>query len=109
MTSYMTKPAPPGGHSILHEAGPTEAGLMILEPSTFHGYTDCLQEYVDGRAESAGTERIGSEECDKIEVSIMKHQRSWYLSLSRQDHLPRKPKQSPGSATISSRMSNGRR
>jgi len=30
--------------------------------------------------------------CDGIEVSIMKHQRSWYLWLSRRDHLPRKLK-----------------
>jgi hypothetical protein len=36
---------------------------------------------------------VGSEDCDKIEVSIMKGQRSWYLWLSKRDHLPRKLRQ----------------
>ena len=92
LNSDMKEPTPPGGHSIWHMMCLLGGmGFPVLEPSTFHGYTDCLQEYVDG-VRSLGTERIGSEECDKIEVSIMKHQRSWYLSLSRQDHLPRKLK-----------------
>jgi outer membrane lipoprotein-sorting protein len=92
LTSYMTRPAPPGGHSILHDAHPIGAGLMILDLSTFHGYTDCLQEYVDG-VRSLPTEKVGGEDCDGIEVSIMKHQRSWYLWLSKADHLPRKLKE----------------
>jgi len=41
-----------------------------------------------------GTEKVEDEECDVIEVSFMKNHRSWYLWLSRQDHLPRKLKQS---------------
>jgi outer membrane lipoprotein-sorting protein len=92
LNSYMTKPAPPGGHSILHEVGPIGAGLMILDPSTFHGYTDSLQEYLDG-VRSLPAEKAGDEECDRIEVSIMKHQRSWYFWLSKADHLPRRVKQ----------------
>jgi hypothetical protein len=36
---------------------------------------------------------VGDEPCDLIEVSFMKHQRSWYLWLSQKDHLPRKLKQ----------------
>ena len=93
LNSYMTKPAPPGGHSIGHETGPLGSGLMpILDPSTFHGYTDALQPYVDG-VKSLGTEKIGGEECEGIEVSIMKHQRSWYLWLSKRDHLPRRLRQ----------------
>ena len=94
LTSYMTGPAPPGGHSIGHQTGWLEAGMLmpIIDPSTFHGYTDSLQPYLDG-AKSLGTERVGSEDCDKIELSIMKHQRSWYLWLSKRDHLPRKLKQ----------------
>jgi outer membrane lipoprotein-sorting protein len=93
-TSYMKKPAPPGGHSIGHETGILGAGLgmPVLDPSTFHGYTDSLQAYLDG-VKSLGTEKVGDEDCDKIEVSIMKHQRSWYLWLSKRDHLPRKLKQ----------------
>ncbi len=63
--------------------------MPIIDPSTFHGYTDSLQPYLDG-VKSLGSEKFGDEDCDKIEVSIMKHQRSWYLWLSRSDHLPRK-------------------
>jgi outer membrane lipoprotein-sorting protein len=94
LTSYMKKPAPPGRHSIGHETGFLGAGMgmPIMDPSTFHGYTDSLQPYVDG-VKSLGAEKIGEEECDQIEVSIMKHQRSWYLWLSKRDHLPRKLKQ----------------
>ena len=40
-----------------------------------------------------GVEKVGDEECDVIEASIMKRQRSWYLWLSKKDHLPRKLKQ----------------
>ena len=92
LNSYMTKPAPPGGHSIGHEVGPITSGLTIIDPSTFHGYTDSLQEYIDG-VRSLPAEKVGSEDCDQIEVSIMKHQRSWQLWLSKRDHLPRKLKE----------------
>lgn len=94
MTFYMTKRASQGRHSIGHETGRLGAGMSmtILDLSTFHGYTDSLQRYVDGVCQS-GTEVVGEEPCDVIEVSIMKHQRSWYLWLSKKDHLPRKLKQ----------------
>jgi hypothetical protein len=90
----MKKPAPPGGHSIGHETGRLGAGLgmPIIDPSTFFGYTDSLQPYLDG-VKGLGAEKVGAEDCDKIEVSIMKHQRSWYLWLSKRDHLPRKLEQ----------------
>ena len=80
-------------HSIGHEVcylGVT--GMPIIDPSTFHGYTDSLQQYLDG-VKSLRHEKVGDEDCDKIEVSIMKHQRSWYLWLSKRDHLPRKLKE----------------
>jgi outer membrane lipoprotein-sorting protein len=91
---YMKKPAPPGGHSIGHETGLLGVGMSmpVLDPSTFFGYTDSLQPYLDG-VMGIGTEKIGDQECAGIEVSIMKHQRSWYLWLSPKDHLPRKLKQ----------------
>ncbi len=94
MTSYMTKRASQARHSIAHETGTLGAGMSmtILDLSTFHGYTDSLQPYLDGVCHS-GTEAVGEEECDVIEVSFMKHQRSWYLWLSRKDHLPRKLKE----------------
>lgn len=94
MTSYMKKAAPPGGHSIGHETCYLGAGMSmpVIDPSTFFGYTDSLQAYLDG-VKGLGTEKVDGEDCDKIEVSIMKHQRSWYLWLSKKDHLPRKLKQ----------------
>jgi outer membrane lipoprotein-sorting protein len=91
LTSYIKKGAPPGGHSIGHEVGYLGSGVSmpVIDPSTFHGYTDSLQEYLDG-VMGLGSEKVGGEDCDKIEVSIMKRQRSWYLWLSKRDHLPRK-------------------
>jgi outer membrane lipoprotein-sorting protein len=90
LTTYIKKSALPGGHSIGHEVCYLGAMSMpVIDPSTFHGYTDSLQEYVDGIT-GLGSEKVGDEDCDKIEVSIMKHQRSWYLCLSQRDHLPRK-------------------
>jgi outer membrane lipoprotein-sorting protein len=82
---------PVGRHSIWHEV--THLGLMtIIDPSTFHGYTDSLQPYIDG-VRSLGTNTIGGDLCDGIEVSFMKHQRSWELWLARKDRLPRRLRQ----------------
>jgi outer membrane lipoprotein-sorting protein len=94
LTSYMTKPAPPGGHSIGHEVCRLETGMSmpVIDPSTFFGYTDSLQAYVDG-VKGLGSEKVDGEDCDQVEVSIMKHQRSWFLWLSKRDHLPRKMKE----------------
>jgi outer membrane lipoprotein-sorting protein len=88
---YMTEPTPLGQHSILHQMGRLGSG-MVVDASTFHGYTDSLQPYLDG-VNSLGTEKVEDEECDVIEVSFMKHQRSWHLWLSRRDHLPRRLKE----------------
>lgn len=90
-TSYVKRPTPLGQHSISHQATDLNAGMCmtILDASTFHGFTDCMQEYIDGVL-PAGTETIRGEDCDIIDVSIMKGQRSWRLWLSKQDHLPRK-------------------
>ncbi|HUW18450.1 MAG TPA: hypothetical protein VMW16_04035 [Sedimentisphaerales bacterium] len=91
---YMTEATPPGKHSIGHKTGLLGGGLgmTIIDPSTFHGYTDSLQPYIDG-VRSLGTETVGEAECDVIEVSFMKGQRSWYLWLSKKDRLARKLKQ----------------
>ena len=88
---YMKKATSPGRHSLGHEVGRCGAGLgmAIIDPSTFHGYTDSLQPYLDG-ARFMGTDKIQDQEYDVIEVSFMKRQRSWYLWLSREDNLPRK-------------------
>ena len=89
---YIREATPIGKHSIGHKMGPLRAGVgTIIDPSTFHGYTDSLQPYVDG-VRSRGTEKVEGQVCDVIEVSFMRRQRIWFLWLSRQDHLPRKLK-----------------
>lgn len=93
-TFYMKERTPRGRHSIGHQTDKLGAGMSmtIIDPSTFHGYTDSLQPYLDG-VRGIGTEPVGEEPCDVVEMSFMKHQRSWYLWLSKHDHLPRKLKQ----------------
>jgi len=88
---YIKKDTPLGRHSLGHDVTQCGAGLgmSIIDPSTFHGYTDSLQPYLDG-ARFMGTDKIQDQEYNVIEVSFMKRQRSWYLWLSREDHLPRK-------------------
>lgn len=86
---FMKIRTPVGRHSIWHEVFGNLGLMMVLDASTFHGYTDSLQAYIDG-VRSLGTNTVGGELCDGIEVSIMKHQRSWELWLARKDRLPRK-------------------
>ena len=86
---YMKRVPISIGHQVSF-LGPM--AMTIIDPSTFHGYTDSLQPYIDG-VRSLGTEKVGEEDCDIVEVSIMDHQRSWYLWLSQTDHLPRKLKE----------------
>ncbi|MEW6745805.1 MAG: DUF2092 domain-containing protein [Planctomycetota bacterium] len=90
---YMHKMTPVGRHSIGHEVSNLGGmGMTIIDPSTFHGYTDSLQPYLDS-VRSLGSDDVDGEECDVIEVSFMSHQRSWYLWLSRECQLPRKLKE----------------
>ncbi len=88
---YIKMVTPIGMHSIGHRIGDCGAGLgmAIIDPSTFHGYADSMQPYLDG-ARFMGTDNIDDKEYDVIEVSFMKRQRSRYLWLSREDNLPRK-------------------
>lgn len=90
---YMKKPAPPGGHSISHETSLLGAGMSmtILDPSTFHGYTDSLQPYLDGVQHAGNAAPIeGEPPCEVLRVSLMKGQRTWELWVSPIDHLPRR-------------------
>jgi peroxiredoxin/outer membrane lipoprotein-sorting protein len=89
--TYMQIPAPQGHHSLAHAASNLKAGISMLpfEPSQFHGVVNSLNEYLDG-VRSAGTEDVQGEQCDRIEVSYMKNQRSLFLWISRTDFLPRK-------------------
>lgn len=91
---YMKQRVGIGAHSIAHWTGRLGSGMSmtILDPSTFHGYTDSLQRYIDG-VTSKGTDTVRGEDCDVILVSIMKGQRTWRLWLSRKDHLPRRLQQ----------------
>lgn len=86
---FMKTRTPVGRHSIGHEVFGNMGLMTIIDPSTFHGYTDSLQAYIDG-VKSLGTNTLGGELCDGIEVSIMKHQRCWELWVARKDRLPRK-------------------
>lgn len=94
LTFFMKARSPVGRHSIGHRIDDLGAGtcMTVIDPSTFHGYTDSLQAYLDG-VQEVGTEKVGNEECDLIEASVMKRQRSRFLWLSRKDHLPRKLKE----------------
>ncbi|UCG32099.1 MAG: hypothetical protein JSU68_10580 [Phycisphaerales bacterium] len=86
--TYLTKPAPQGAHSILHEAA--FIGIhMVFDASTFHGYTDSLQPYLDG-VRSIGIEDIDGQPCDVIELSFLEGQRVWRIWLGRNDSIPRK-------------------
>jgi outer membrane lipoprotein-sorting protein len=91
---YKTHPTPVGRHSIGHEVTDLGRGVHMpfIDPSTFHGYTDSLQPYIDGIA-GRGTDKVGHELCDVIEVCFMHAQRTWCLWLSQRDHLPRRAKQ----------------
>ncbi|MEN6575030.1 MAG: hypothetical protein ABFD90_01710 [Phycisphaerales bacterium] len=91
---YMTRHTPQGKHSIGHDVGSLGRGMHMpfIDPSTFHGYTDSLQPYIDGIA-NRGTDTVQDELCDVIEVSIMNAQRTWYFWLSKEDYLPRRAKQ----------------
>jgi peroxiredoxin/outer membrane lipoprotein-sorting protein len=94
-TSYITKPAPLGRHSISHEAIFLGAGMVfpILEPSIFHGYVEpIVKENLDSMR-CVGSETIDGEACDLLEISLADHQRSRWLWLSKRDHLPRKLKE----------------
>jgi peroxiredoxin/outer membrane lipoprotein-sorting protein len=94
LTSYRKTAALAGRFSILHAMAYTAADTVmpILNPSVFFGFQDSLSPFIDG-VRSLGAEQIGEVPADKIEVSIMDGQRSWYLWISQHDHLPRKLQQ----------------
>jgi peroxiredoxin/outer membrane lipoprotein-sorting protein len=89
--TYLTSPAPLGRHQIYHQMRLLSYNLFpILCPSTtFFGCNDWPKPVVDAMG-SLAPERIGTEDCDKIELSLLNHQQSWCLWLSRSDYLPRK-------------------
>ena len=89
---YMKEPAPPGKYSIGYAVVFKKSNCFpILDPSVFQGIKDTIEPYIDF-IRSIGAEKVGNEECDVIEVSYMKHQRSHYFWISKKDNLPRKLK-----------------
>lgn len=90
---YMRQRTLPRGHSISHQLGLLGAGtsMAVLNPSRFHGAPSSMDRYFDG-VRSLGTEKVGDEPCDVVEVSYMKHQRSQIFWISQRDHLPRRQK-----------------
>ena len=91
---YTKVSSPLGHHSLAHMIDRLGAGtvMTIIEPSVFHGYTDPFDYYLDG-VKSLGTEKLGQEDCDIIEVSLADGQRIRQIWLSQKDHLPRKLKE----------------
>jgi len=91
---YVKKPVVAGRDSIAGEIA--RLGIAwngcILDPSGFYGRTDAFDPYIDG-IRSAGTNKIGTEKCDVIEISFLKAQRTRHLWISRKDHLPRRIKE----------------
>jgi peroxiredoxin/outer membrane lipoprotein-sorting protein len=94
LISYMQMEAPAGRFSLSHQTGMLGGGMgmPVLQPSYFHGGGSSLDEYLDG-VRGLGTDKVGDEECDLIEVSFMDNQRSKYLWISPRNHLPRKLKE----------------
>jgi len=91
---YIEKASLAAGGSIRHEVAMFGTALvrLIFDPSAFNGSPGPLTPYLDG-IRSKGTNRVRGEVCDVIEVSFMRARRTWYIWLSRQDHLPRRFKQ----------------
>jgi outer membrane lipoprotein-sorting protein len=89
---YMKELAPPGKYSIGYAVVFKKSNCFtILNPSVFQGINDSLEPYIDW-IRSIGTEKVGDEDCNVIEVSYLKHQRSQYFWISKRDDLPRKLK-----------------
>lgn len=88
---YMTEPAPLARHSIGHQVAHLGNGMLmnILDPSTFHGYVDGLQEHI-GAIAHRGRETVGGVLCEIVEVSLLDGQRIWKIWIAERDHLPRK-------------------
>ncbi len=94
-SDVYVKKAPFGARgSIRNEAALLGTALVkpILDPSVFYGSVSPLASHIDG-IRSRGTNPVRGEMCDVIEVSFMRARRTWYIWLSRQDHLPRKLKE----------------
>ncbi len=103
---YMKHETPLGYHSIGHltHRACHEILVMLVDPSVFHGYTDCLDPYISA-IRWLRTEMVADEMCDVIEVCMKDLNRTKILWLSRRDHLPRKA-QDAGDLPVNESWSN---
>jgi peroxiredoxin len=93
--AYLQQPKPPTGHYVKAEMPKLvslELGPPVIDPSIFLGRGESLLGYLDG-VRNLGRAQIDGENCVGIEVSFMRHQRSWYLWIAERDSLPRKLKE----------------
>jgi peroxiredoxin/outer membrane lipoprotein-sorting protein len=88
---YMKEPAP-GKYSIAYSIVMKKSNCFpVLDPSVFQGINDKLEPYTEW-VRCLGVEKVGHEDCDVIEVSLIDLKRSYMFWISRRDHLPRKLK-----------------
>jgi beta-lactamase regulating signal transducer with metallopeptidase domain/peroxiredoxin/outer membrane lipoprotein-sorting protein len=88
LTSYLKDSATSNKVSLWEEIGHMGAGHPCFDLSLFHGRRTTLQWSFDA-VRGRGAEKVGGEECDKIEVVAFDSHR-WTFWLARTDHLPRK-------------------
>jgi peroxiredoxin/outer membrane lipoprotein-sorting protein len=91
---YLKEPPLAGRSSLCDRIALLGTALvgLVFDPTVFHRYPDPLEAHLDG-IRDRGVNRVRGEECDVIEISFLQAQRTRYLWLSRQDHLPRKLKE----------------
>jgi len=96
---YMREPAE--GYSIVQDATLLLMRRPVIDPSIFGTFYEkpWWQTHMDG-VRRVGTEKVGSEECEVIEVRFLHARVSHFLWLSKVDHLPRKLKE----VVLSSRL-----
>ncbi|MEO2089741.1 MAG: redoxin domain-containing protein [Gemmataceae bacterium] len=89
--SYMRFDLTADQFSISHRVPMLGAGgnMLALQPAYFFGYLESLHPLIDG-VRGRGTETVGGEVCDVIEVGYVKGQRSRTIWVSQKDHLPRR-------------------
>ncbi len=89
---YLKEPAAPGRYSIGYAVVLQKSNCFpILDPSIFQGIKNTLVPYIDW-IRGMGTEKVGDEDYNVIEISYMNHQRSHYFWISKRDYLPHKLK-----------------
>jgi beta-lactamase regulating signal transducer with metallopeptidase domain/peroxiredoxin/outer membrane lipoprotein-sorting protein len=87
LNSYVKTSATSNKTSIWEQVGHMGADFPCFDLSIFHGRKTQLQWCFDA-VRSRGVEKIGGEDCDKIEI-VAFDQHRWTFWLAKTDHLPR--------------------